>query len=140
MHNLWLAMSPRVKFEGNCFNIWLVTHFPLSNLVLCSTSKVHFVHLQSKTFFPSLYVCPGVPAVIVIFWSSLMSITLDSSCWNGYSKSPYIWILTIPMFCALIVSKLQPFFLLYFQLTNYHHSNHTDVEGMRITLTGMKRE
>jgi hypothetical protein len=57
--------------------------------------------------FPCFYMIGwGVPAVIIILWSSIMSVTLDSSCWSGYSKSPYIWILTVPMFCALIVSVL----------------------------------
>lgn len=45
-----------------------------------------------------------MPAVIMILWSSIMTVTLDpDSCWKGYGKSPYIWILTIPMLSALVV-------------------------------------
>ena len=57
--------------------------------------------------FPCFYMIGwGLPAVIIIMWSSIMSVTLDTSCWSGYSKSPFIWILTVPMFCALIANAV----------------------------------
>lgn len=85
-----------------------------------------------------LFSITGLPAVIIILWSSIMSVTLDrESCWKGYGKSPYIWILTIPMFSALIVSII--ILLLLFSLIRVFLLNSMDwhIESTRDASTAL---
>lgn len=47
----------------------------------------------------------GIPGIVIVCWSSIMTWTLDSHCWEGYSESPFVWMVIIPTTIALIVSS-----------------------------------
>ncbi|CAL1281561.1 unnamed protein product [Larinioides sclopetarius] len=48
----------------------------------------------------------GIPLVLIITWCSAMSSTLDTDCWEGYGRSPYVWIITGPMIGALGINLI----------------------------------
>ncbi|KAG8193461.1 hypothetical protein JTE90_023713 [Oedothorax gibbosus] len=48
----------------------------------------------------------GIPLVLIMSWCYTMSLNMDSECWEGYGRSPYVWIITGPMIGALGINLI----------------------------------
>ncbi|KAG8179407.1 hypothetical protein JTE90_026307 [Oedothorax gibbosus] len=48
----------------------------------------------------------GIPLVLIGSWSFTMSYELKGDCWEGYGRSPYVWIITGPMIGALGINLI----------------------------------
>ncbi|XP_071042901.1 corticotropin-releasing factor receptor 1 isoform X2 [Parasteatoda tepidariorum] len=48
----------------------------------------------------------GIPLILIISWCSTMTSQLGGSCWEGYGRSPYVWIVTGPMIGALGINLI----------------------------------
>ncbi|RWS25530.1 corticotropin-releasing factor receptor 2-like protein [Leptotrombidium deliense] len=46
----------------------------------------------------------GLPLIIIIVWSCLMSQQLHTPCWEGYGKLNIIWLITAPMIFVLMIN------------------------------------
>ncbi|GAB6026944.1 hypothetical protein CHUAL_013617 [Chamberlinius hualienensis] len=48
----------------------------------------------------------GLPLIYITVWVTVMESQMSTFCWLGYSKTPYVWILTVPMSIALLLNLL----------------------------------
>ncbi|GFT99644.1 corticotropin-releasing factor receptor 2 [Nephila pilipes] len=48
----------------------------------------------------------GIPLILILSWCFTMSTQLKGDCWEGYGRSPYVWIITGPMIGALGVNLI----------------------------------
>lgn len=48
----------------------------------------------------------GLPLIYISVWITVMESQMSTFCWLGYSKTPYVWILTVPMCIALMLNLM----------------------------------
>ncbi|XP_054710987.1 corticotropin-releasing factor receptor 1-like [Uloborus diversus] len=48
----------------------------------------------------------GIPLALIISWCVTMTTHLNTDCWEGYGRSPYVWIITGPMIGALGINLI----------------------------------
>lgn len=48
----------------------------------------------------------GIPLILITSWCFCMNANLVADCWEGYGRSPFVWIVTGPMIAALGVNLI----------------------------------
>ncbi|CAL1261857.1 unnamed protein product [Larinioides sclopetarius] len=48
----------------------------------------------------------GIPLILIVSWCYMMNAQLKGDCWEGYGRSPYVWIITGPMIGALGINLI----------------------------------
>ncbi|XP_023226014.1 corticotropin-releasing factor receptor 2-like isoform X1 [Centruroides sculpturatus] len=77
----------------------------VEGLLLYSSISV-FVFQQDPPFKLYYFIGWGAPGMFVITWAICMNFYLNTPCWRGYGKLPFIWIVTGPMITALVVNTI----------------------------------
>lgn len=77
----------------------------VEGLLLYSSISV-FVFQQDPPFKLYYFIGWGAPGIFVMSWAIFMILYLETPCWKGYGRLPYIWIVTGPMITALVVNTI----------------------------------
>ncbi|XP_023226000.1 corticotropin-releasing factor receptor 2-like [Centruroides sculpturatus] len=77
----------------------------VEGLLLYSSISV-FVFQQDPPFKLYYFIGWVTPGIFVVSWAIFMVFHLETPCWRGYGRLPYIWIVTGPMITALVVNTI----------------------------------
>ncbi|GFQ96971.1 PDF receptor [Trichonephila clavata] len=105
---------------------------PLQTLLLHRMGRVivFYFHKNSSNSFQS----PGIPAVCIGSWCSLMYLYHNTPCWSGYGDLPYIWVITGPMLGALLVNSVFLVDIIRVLVTKRHANFGGDANQVRCAL------
>nr|XP_042908368.1 corticotropin-releasing factor receptor 1 [Parasteatoda tepidariorum] len=77
----------------------------VEGLLLHSRVTVH-IFKKDAPFKLYYFIGWGIPAICIGIWCFLMSHYHHTYCWTGYGSHQYIWFITGPMICALLVNSV----------------------------------
>lgn len=98
--NLIIRYSQRYIF---CY--MLINGNNVQNMYIFSRNAVLYKSLINlyKSYYTTYILLTGLPGVIAISWAIAMHLTMETSCWQNNSQSPYSYIVSGSILLALAV-------------------------------------